>query len=63
MLEMSCRSTNLFCDEQLLIKFIISNLQAVVAGRRCVGSAFLVRLRRGMKFSDDSAKLQLPSLG
>lgn len=60
---MSC-NVGLFYDEPLLIKFIVSNLEAVVAGVRCLGgSAGLVRLLRGTKITDDSGNLKLPSSG
>jgi hypothetical protein len=46
--KVSCH-VGLFYDEPLLIKCIVSNLEAVVAGVRCVGCACLVRLRRETK--------------
>ena len=59
---MSC-DVGLFYDEPRLIKFIVSNLEAAVAGVRCVGSACLVRLRRGTKIYRRFWEPKLPSSG
>jgi len=55
---MSC-NVGLFYDEPLLIKFIVSSLEAVVAGVRCGGSTCLVRLRRGTKIYRRFGKLEV----
>lgn len=59
---MSC-NVGLFYDEPLLLKFIFSDLEALVAGVRCVGSACLVRLRRGTKIYRRFGKLEVAIFG
>lgn len=59
---MSC-NVGLFYDEPLLITFLVFNLEAVVAGIRCVGSAYLVKLRRGTKIYRRFGKLEVTVFG
>lgn len=57
---MSCHViVGVIYDGILLTKFIVPYLEAVVAGVRCVGSAYLGRLRRGTKIYRRFGKLEV----
>ena len=61
--DVMSRNVGLFYDEPLLIKFIFSNLEALAAGVRCVGSACLVRLLRGTKIYRRFGKFEVAIFG
>ena len=60
-----CQSCNvgLFYDGQLSLKFVFSDLEALVDGVRCVGSACLVRLGRETKIYRRFGKLEVAIFG